>query len=264
MTRRGATFAIVFLAGCASDKQTDAPGTAPRGPRHRVPTEEVAAPQRVAEPEPWDPYGGTQANKPAPAIKKVAAEDERDYGAELLSAIGSPVNCLKSRIGKEAPTEIQISLQANVVETGVVTRGYAHSTQLEDAELECVQARLGSLRLRAPIPGAPRTVNATLELKQPPSAKPGPEKAAEGDDPREAEQEQLPAEPREDTQREIEPREDTQREVEPREDTQREIEPREDTQREVEPREDTLREDTPREDTPREDTRYDDTAQPPE
>jgi hypothetical protein len=260
MTRRGATFAIAFLVACASDKQTDGPGGSPRGPRHRAPTQEVAAPDKVPEPQPWDPFAGTQV-KPEQQLKKPVAEEERDYGAELLAAIGSPVNCLEPRTGKEAPTDIQIALQANVVESGVVTRGYARSSQLRDDELECVQARLSSLRLRGPIPGAPRTVSATLELKQGPSAaKPEPEKEAALDDPQQAEQEKTPAEPvGEDALHEGSPNEYAPREDAPPGDAPREDAPPEDAPREDAPPEDAPREDAPPEDAPRQDTLHEDT-----
>jgi hypothetical protein len=242
MTRRRATLAVVLLCACASDKQTDGPSHASRGPRHRVPTEEVAAPEKVAALEPWDPYAGKQA-QPAEEAKKVA-EDERDYGAELLAALGTPVNCFKTRIGPDAPTEIRISVEASVVETGIVTRSDASSAQLDDSEIACVRGRLGRLRLRAPVSGAPRSVRATLELKrQAPVAKPAAADAAAGDAPENAPDKE-PAEPAEAPE--------AVREEPPREDAPREEAPREDAPREEAPRSD---DDEPRDDNP---------AQPPE
>jgi hypothetical protein len=224
MTQRGATLAVVLLCACASDKQTDGPSNASRGPRHRVATEEVAAAEKVAALEPWDPYAGKQA-KPAEEAKKVA-EDERDYGAELLAALGTPVNCLKTRVGSDAPTEIRISLEASVVETGIVTRSDASSAQLDDGEIACVRGRLGGLRLRAPVSGAPRSVRATLELKrQAPAAKPAADAAA-GDAPEDAPDKE-PADPVEapEAVREEAPREEAPREEPPREEPPREEPP---------------------------------------
>jgi hypothetical protein len=216
--------AIALLLGCASDKQTDAPNKAPRGARNNIPIEEEGSAQRPTTPlEPWDPYGNKQEQQaPKPEAAK-AKEDDRDYRAELLSAIGSPAGCLKSRVGPDAPSEILISVEASVVETGVVTRAYASSSQLDDDELECVKGRLQALRLRAPIPNAPRSISATLELKlQKGGAAPNEEEAAREQDGREEAEQEPAAEPREaaEAEREQVPREENPREEPPADEPQ--------------------------------------------
>jgi hypothetical protein len=175
--RRGATsvLALTWLLSCASDKLTDAPSTAPRGQRHRAQTEEGAAVAPAAEALAEQPVEQPAVEKPAeaaPAEKK--KEEERDYSGELRAAIGSPVDCLKPRAaGPDVPTQLSIVVDATVMETGLVTRSYASSSQLDAEELKCVEQRLATLRLRAPIEAAPRSIRATIELTlQPPPQKP--------------------------------------------------------------------------------------------
>ena len=242
---RSATLAAMLVCACASDKQTDGPSKRSRGPRYSVPVEEAAAQPSPAAPQPWDPFGASQAAKPADEATK-KTPDERDYGAELLAAIGSPVQCLKTRIGPDAPSAIAISLEATVVETGIVTRNQATSAQLDESEIKCVQARLAGLRLRAPIPDAPRTVRATLELnQQAPAAKRAPTDDEGSEEKAEDVPDQEPAGPLEAA------REEAPREEEPRYEEPRYEEPRDEEPREQEPR-------------PSEDQGSDDTAQPPE
>jgi len=261
MKRGSATLAAVLVVcACASDKQTDGPNRSPRGARQAAPVEEVAAQPKAAAPQPWDPFGAKPAAEPAAEIEK-KAPDERDYAAELLAAIGSPVQCLRTRVGPDVPSAIAISLEATVVETGIVTRNQVTSAQLDASEIKCVATRLAALRLRAPIPDAPRTVRATLELnQQAPPAKPAAadqERAeeSEGDAP-----DQEPAEPLE-AAREDAPREEEPRYEEPRYEEPRYEEPRQDDPREEEPREEEPREEEPQ---PSEDRGSDDSAQPPE
>jgi hypothetical protein len=126
--------------------QPNQPAPAPTAPAV------AQAPQPVQAPEP-------QPDKPAEAPEK------RDYSAELLSAVGSPVDCLKPRDSADAPPEIRIDLEAHVLDTGSISRGYARSSQLERQELDCVRTRLEGAHLRGPIEEAPRTVSSTLSIK---------------------------------------------------------------------------------------------------
>jgi hypothetical protein len=71
------------------------------------------------------------------------------------------------------PSQISIAVDATVVESGLVTRAYASSSQLDAEELKCIEQRLSTLRMRAPIEAAPRGIRATIELAlQPSAAKP--------------------------------------------------------------------------------------------
>ena len=91
--------------------------------------------------------------------------EKRDYSAELKNAIGGPVDCLKPRGGPDSPAEIRVDLEAYFLETGAMSRGYARSSQLDEGELQCIRSRLESIRLRAPIDQAPRSVQTTLTFK---------------------------------------------------------------------------------------------------
>jgi hypothetical protein len=166
--------AAVVLIACGKDAPTqDTSQPRPRGvcqsqPHNAQPEAPAAAVPQQAQPRPAFPELDQQqaeAAKPkaeaAPVEKK---PEERDLNAELLAAVGSPVDCLKPRTGENAPTSLRVQLDATVVETGLVTRAYAHSSQLDAEELQCMTKRVSSLRLSAPIDQAPRSLSATLEL----------------------------------------------------------------------------------------------------
>jgi hypothetical protein len=127
----------------------------------------AATPQPQDTPRPSFPELDRQqaeAEKPKAEAAPEEKKPERDLNAELLSAVGSPVDCLKPRSGDNAPTSLRVQIDATVVETGLVTRAYAHSSQLDAEELQCMTKRVSSLRLSAPIDQAPRSLSATLEL----------------------------------------------------------------------------------------------------
>ena len=170
---RPALVAALLLGACGWDEKASGPsdprrgGGGPRAPQAVQP----AAPPRpaTAAPLPLQQPAGQHPSmfKPAEAAaeKPETEEQPRDYPAELLSALGAPVDCLKPRSGPDAPPLIRVDLEAHVLESGLVTRAYARSSQLEETELDCIRRRLGSLHLPAPVEAAPRGINATLELK---------------------------------------------------------------------------------------------------
>lgn len=90
--------------------------------------------------------------------------EPRDYGAELLQAMGSPIACLAPRKGSAAPTQLRIDLDAYVMPSGGVGRAYARSAELDATELDCLRRRVEALRLETPIEGAPREVHASIQL----------------------------------------------------------------------------------------------------
>jgi hypothetical protein len=109
---------------------------------------------------------GTQTGegKAKPPTEEEDKPAERDLSAELLSAIGSPLDCLKTRSGDSAPSSINVQFDVTVLDTGLVTRAYAHSSQLDPEELQCMTKRASALQLRAPIDQAPRNISTTLQL----------------------------------------------------------------------------------------------------
>jgi hypothetical protein len=125
---------------------------------------------------------------PAPEPPPTAAPEEekkkddappRDYSAELLAALGAPVECLHERSGPDAPSELRMDVQVYLLESGFVSRAYVRSPQLDEPELQCLTKRASALRLTAPVEAAPRAVNATLTMTMQRVEKPAPEKAAE-------------------------------------------------------------------------------------
>ncbi len=158
------------LLACGSKFQPEGHQPLQRGP-YRAPGQQPQA-SSTAAPEPAQPlptaFPTPAPAQPAPAqpVEKPEPEPEkRDYAAELLGALGSPIDCLKPRRSDDAPPEIQIDLEAHFLSTGTMSRGYARSAQLEDEELECVRRRLSAVSLRPPISDAPREVQATLRIK---------------------------------------------------------------------------------------------------
>lgn len=125
-------------------------------------------PPGAAEPRGSNPVAAAQEPKP-----EAPEPEKRDFGKELLSAVGTPTQCLHPRVGPDAPASIQIELEAHLIDTGMVTRAYARSSVLDSEELECVRKRVAALRLRGPIEEAPRSVSATLEFKLKTAAKTG-------------------------------------------------------------------------------------------
>jgi hypothetical protein len=130
-------------------------------------------------PRPPDPYDSLGTGAPEAEAAAAAAEEEkpRDYPAELLSAMRGTESCVKPRLASEAlPSELTISLEGLVLESGTVVTGAARAPVLTPEELECVKRRLESTRLPPNVKEAPRRVNATLTLKfkkQEPAPQPG-------------------------------------------------------------------------------------------
>jgi hypothetical protein len=167
--KRALGVALCLLACNSNAPAQDTSLARPRGVFQSEATQQPsAAPaaeaQQPQNPEPTTPQPEAEAPKAKPAAAPEEKPEERDLNAELLAAVGTPIDCLKPRTGESAPTSLRIQIDATVVETGLVTRAYAHSSQLDAEELQCMTKRASALRLRAPIDQAPRSLSATLEL----------------------------------------------------------------------------------------------------
>jgi hypothetical protein len=106
--------------------------------------------------------------------KAEADKPKRDYGAELERTMRGAESCLQPRLAKDAPDKLSISLEAVVLDSGRITRGYVRSGQLQAGELECLEQRLRAARLPDGVEQSPRTVRGTLDLqlKKPEKAAP--------------------------------------------------------------------------------------------
>lgn len=151
-----------------------------RGPARPAPTTSEPAksvdlgsrgPVAQAQPQ------GEPLKAPKPVLAEKPAEPEkekRDLSRELRAAVGMPTDCLRPRTGADVPPKVVVDVEAHLVESGLVTRAYVRASQLEPAELECLQKRVAAVRLAPPIEESPRAVNASLEFK---FAAPAPPKA---------------------------------------------------------------------------------------
>jgi hypothetical protein len=176
------TLLAALAHGCGWGEADRTENTRGRGVRSEKPV--GPAPGASAKPSTSGPLfpkapklGGSNpvaaAQEAQPNAAEPEAEKKRDLSAELLSAVGTPTACLHARTGADAPSSIRVDVEAYLIETGMVTRAYARSSALDPEEIECVRKRVASLRLRAPIEEAPRSVSATLEFKLKTAAKTG-------------------------------------------------------------------------------------------
>jgi hypothetical protein len=188
MSRGAAALLALWLTACGGDPSSDAP---PRpSTRGAFRSQIEPSPAGATQPPPTPANPEAQSPPPAsdiahPAVAPAPDQDKpepRDYSAELLDALGSPTDCLKAQSAAEAPSQIDVGLEAHVVKIGMVTRAYVRSSQLNREELACIQRRLASLRFIGPVEGAPRIVSATLSLKlaksEKANAEPAPSPAA--------------------------------------------------------------------------------------
>jgi len=177
--------AVLELAACSRDKPPDEAPAADLGrglhgkttppPAAAAPTEPAPAPAPTPFVFPDD--APPAAAKPAAATPEGAAAPDgpppRDYSGELKGLVGSPGGCLKPRVGARSPREITVTVEAVVMETGMISRAYARSSELDDEELACIRARLASARMKPAVEQAPRSVSTTVSLiLQPGAAQP--------------------------------------------------------------------------------------------
>lgn len=167
--RWAAALSLGLWLGCTWDT-TEPHSSGPRGVPRRPGDDVAPTPARKAAP--FTP--ATQAPLSPPPEEPAAEEEEkkekeRDYGAELMQTMGSPIDCLASRATTDAPQVITIELEAYVMPSGGVGRGYARSAELSSDELDCVRRRLETKRLAPPNGDEPKRVTTTirLELKKP-------------------------------------------------------------------------------------------------
>jgi hypothetical protein len=170
------TFALLPLAAACSKREpiADQP-LRPRGVLVADPVAPSPTPKTTASVLPAhtdeNPLPEITAEEPAPGTTTAeeAAPDEpakppRNLQTELETMMGSPVSCLAPRAANEAPSQISISLSANVMPSGAVGRGEVSAPGLSKEELSCVRSRLESLRFAQPVENAPRTVSGSISI----------------------------------------------------------------------------------------------------
>lgn len=80
-------------------------------------------------------------------VRSRQEKDERDLGAELGAALGTPSDCLRDFVAPN-PTTLRITVSAIVRPTGVCIEPSAQGAGLSTAALDCIRRRIGTLALR--------------------------------------------------------------------------------------------------------------------
>ena len=133
--------AVLLVAGCKSQEKS------PRGafPAPK-PTFEAAAPINVRPiidtPDPAI-VDTPEIVQEKPRKKKPV---ERDLGAELQRALGSPVDCLRD-FESSTPTKVQIPISATVRPTGMVIQPTVGGVGLSENARQCIEERATFVKL---------------------------------------------------------------------------------------------------------------------
>jgi len=162
MIRAWATLvAAILVLGCQSGEE----------PVRGVQSDFEPAPVRLPPPEPPERRIEVPTPEPsAPQIVRVDTteeEQERDLGAELNAALGTPSDCIRD-FAAASPRTIRISVGGIVRPTGMVIEPTAYGTGLSAAALGCVRQHVGTVVLK-PLDGTvSRKVATVIEIKYEP------------------------------------------------------------------------------------------------
>ncbi len=92
----------------------------------------------------------------------------RDLSAELRTAFGDPSSCVPA--GTAAQEVTNIGLSASLTADGMIYRASV-SAPFDSTIRDCLMRKLSGLSMRGPIPGAPTTVTATVQLRRSPTTR---------------------------------------------------------------------------------------------
>jgi hypothetical protein len=160
-----AMVALVVLAGCkprpAIRHERGASGEAPA----------AAAPAAMWRLAGREDLSGSRGEGEQVTVTETPVPDpepEPDVEAMVRNAYGYPAECLSRESFLPNASGARIRLSVSLTTTGLVTRASVSASGLTAAAQQCLQARADRLRVPGPIPDAPRTVYATLEVNAPP------------------------------------------------------------------------------------------------
>jgi hypothetical protein len=111
------------------------------------------APAPVRQPVPGPPKDPIEAPTPKPHALQIARvetteeEPERDLGAELKVALGTPSDCVRD-FAAASPRTIRISVGGIVRPTGMIIEPTAYGSGLSAAALGCIRQRVGTVVLK--------------------------------------------------------------------------------------------------------------------
>ena len=123
----------------------------------------------VAQPPQW-PIEPTTPYPPEPKIVKVETteeEAERDLGAELKAALGTPSDCVRDFVAS-SPTTLRINVSGIVRPTGMIIEPAAYGSGLSAAALGCIRQRVGLVVLDRLDDTVSKTASAVIEIKYEP------------------------------------------------------------------------------------------------
>lgn len=156
--------AAMLVCGCQSGHEpvrgahesVDRPPVSPRPPET---SQDLA---RTPEPP--------EARAPERIVVGTTTEEtvERDLGAELSAAVGSPINCVRDFVAS-SPTTIRINVSAIVRPTGMCIQPSAYGSGLSAAALKCIRQRVGTVVLK-PLEDTTesKTTSAVIEINYEP------------------------------------------------------------------------------------------------
>ena len=111
--------------------------------------------------------GAVVGDSPAAEPSDAEPETARDLGAELASAVGDPVDCLRDYRPSSAKT-IPVQVSAVVRPTGMVIEPSAAGPGLSNNDRRCIAERVGAVTLPALSGAVPVPVSTTLSLQYQP------------------------------------------------------------------------------------------------
>lgn len=127
-------------------------------------------PQPAAPEEPAWPREHETPDPPAPLPIQVEAaeeEPERDLGAELKAALGTPSDCVSDFVASKAMT-IRINVSGVVRPTGMIIEPAAYGSGLSSTALNCVRQRVGTVVLKPLDETVSSTASTVVEIKYEP------------------------------------------------------------------------------------------------
>ena len=93
------------------------------------------------------------------------ATKPRDLPAELTALLGQPASCLDLDAVAAAGGRTTLAITVQVMPSGRVTRASASAPNQGGDALHCLENRAGAVSFRAPVPGAPTEVTATIPIE---------------------------------------------------------------------------------------------------
>ena len=103
-----------------------------------------------------------------PSAQAGSTEDaaaQRDLSSELAMLIGQPLQCLDVKAMAAGGGKLTISVRAQVVPSGRITRAEATAPGQADEALRCVERLVTASSLKGPVPGAPRSIAAAVTMQ---------------------------------------------------------------------------------------------------